>query len=128
MPRILVVDDDVTIRAMFSRALAKYGDVESAAGGEEALQLLGEKKFDAITLDLAMPRVDGFGVLARLGDKTAKNHETPVVVVTANPQDQAMAKSFHAGAILFVTKPVALIQLGALISMALTQRGGAKNK
>jgi CheY-like chemotaxis protein len=126
MPRILVVDDDVTIRAMFSRALSKLGEVEVAAGGEEALQLLEVKKFDAITLDLAMPRVDGFGVLARLGAKEAKNHSTPVVVVTANPQDQAMSKSFHAGAVLFLTKPVSILQLGAMVSMALSQAAHLK--
>ena len=126
MPRILVVDDDVTIRAMFSRALAKHGDVDQAAGGEEALKLLDAQKYDAITLDLAMPRVDGFGVLARLGASTAKNHASPVIVVTANPQDQAMARSFHAGAMLFLTKPVPIAQLSAMILMALSQ--GARPK
>lgn len=126
MPTILVVDDDVTIRAMFSRALSKLGEIVVAPGGEEALTLLGQKKFDAITLDLAMPRVDGFAVLARLGAKDSKNHATPVVVVTANPQDQAMSKSFHAGAVLFLTKPVSILQLGAMVSMALTQGANLK--
>jgi len=123
---ILVVDDDVTIRTMFSRALAKLGEVEVAPGGEEALQALDAKKFDVVTLDLAMPRVDGFAVLARLGETDAKNHATPVVVITANPQDQAMSKSFHAGAVLFLTKPVSLIQLGVMVSTALSQGASAK--
>jgi CheY-like chemotaxis protein len=126
MPSILVVDDDPAIRAMFVRTLAKHGDVDQAASGDEALELLARRRYDAITLDLAMPRVDGFGVLEQLGVATATNHSTPVFVVTANPQDQAMARSFHAGAMFFMTKPVSVLQLSTMVQMAMQQKPSKK--
>lgn len=122
MPSILVVDDDVSIRVMLARALAKLGDVDQACTGEEALRRLGEKLYDVVTLDLAMPKVDGFGVLEGLGAPTSKNHHTPVIVITAHPEDQAMTRVFHAGAMLFLTKPVAIGQLTTMVQMALRKK------
>lgn len=119
MPNILIVDDDQTIRSMFSRVLSKHGTIALAATGEEALSVLTATKFDAITLDLAMPKVDGFGVLDQLGSPHALNHATPVLIVTANPQDQAMTRTFEGGAMLFLTKPVSILQLSTFIEMAL---------
>jgi CheY-like chemotaxis protein len=122
MPAILVVDDDASIRAMFARALERLGDVEVAVNGDDALSKLSAKAYDAVTLDLAMPKVDGFAVLESLSAPSAKNHHTPVIVITANPQDQAMTKVFHAGAMLFLTKPAAIGQLVVMVQMALQKK------
>src|SRR5580693_8322436 len=60
VPKILLVDDDETLRSSLARFLINEGyAVESAACGEDALQMLGAYQFDAIVLDWALPDVSG---------------------------------------------------------------------
>ena len=121
MPSILVVDDDSTIRLMFSRALASLGDVEQAAGGMEALRLLGAKKYDIVLMDLNMPGVDGFAVLQALSAKPGPNRDTPVYVVTADTTDRARASALKR-AVFFLTKPVQISLLLTLLGAALGKK------
>src|SRR3990167_2416867 len=80
--RVLVVDDEEQIRRLIGVVLAEAGYVpDCAAGGEEALTKVGGNSFDLITLDLAMPGVDGWEVLERLERKSCS---PPVLVVSAN--------------------------------------------
>ncbi|HYF24983.1 MAG TPA: response regulator, partial [Baekduia sp.] len=81
-PRVLVCDDSSFMRRLLTQALREQGFdvVGEAADGDEALKLHTELRPDAMTLDLAMPGLDGIGVLRRLrGDGAA----LPVVVVSA---------------------------------------------
>jgi two-component system, chemotaxis family, chemotaxis protein CheY len=65
--RILVVDDDEAIRTMVAKILQRESfEVDTARDGQEAIEMLGENDYDAILLDLMMPRVDGFGVIEHL--------------------------------------------------------------
>lgn len=67
--RVLVVDDEPSIRLLVARALEKRGfDVDSATDGVEALQKLSEGHYDLLVLDLMMPRLDGLGVIENLSD------------------------------------------------------------
>jgi len=80
MPRILVIDDDEQVRRLFVRALEKAGYlVDSASCGKDGLRMLAEQEFDLLVLDLSMPELDGFEVLARLKDHPKV---PPVVVVS----------------------------------------------
>ena len=115
MSQLLIVEDDDSIRKMFVLALTKLADIDEAAGGETALQLLGRKKYDAILLDLNMAGVDGVAVLKALEVANATNHGTPVFVITAEPsvelREQARKRSRY-----FISKPVKIAVLQTLVA------------
>ncbi len=76
--RVLVVDDDATIRALLGSILRRRDlEVDEAADGQEALDLLRQNSYAVVLLDLLMPNVDGFGVL----DELESAISTPVVLV-----------------------------------------------
>src|SRR5207302_8126862 len=81
--RVVVVDDSALMRSIVARSLQRIGVqvVGSASGGEEALALCQRERPDAMTLDLAMPGLDGMGVLRALRAPGQAN--VPVVVVSA---------------------------------------------
>lgn len=78
--RILVADDDESVRGMLGRVLRQRGlEVDVASDGAEALGLLDAHTYSVILLDLLMPGVDGFGVLRAL--QGLENHALPIVLV-----------------------------------------------
>lgn len=92
MGRVLVVDDEESIRTLIDRVLSRQGfKVETAADGQRAIEKIAQGQFDAIVLDLMMPRVDGFSVLRHL---IATNPElvAKTVVATAFPRDATNAQ------------------------------------
>jgi CheY-like chemotaxis protein len=119
MTTILIVDDDPTIRAMFARALQGLGEVEQASNGADALRLLSAKKFSVVLLDLHMPVIDGFIILHTLATKAGPNRDTPVYVVTADISDQARIRALRRHAVFFLTKPVPIGTLVALVDSTL---------
>jgi len=102
--RVLVVDDSVFNRRSIGEILAQSPEIEvvgKAADGEEALRLVSNLKPDCITLDLEMPRMDGFTFLRILMTKMP----TPVVVVSSYSQKENVFKALELGALDFVAKP-----------------------
>jgi two-component system chemotaxis response regulator CheB len=102
--RVLVVDDSAFNRRSIGDMLSHSAEVEvvgKAADGEEALRLAALLKPDAITLDLEMPRMDGFTLLRILMSKMP----TPVIVVSSYAQKENVFKALELGAIDFVAKP-----------------------
>ena len=84
---ILLVEDDADLRKMYRVALMLGGfAVREAADGLDALMVLDREGADLVVLDLRMPRLTGFDVLA---DLRARNRHVPVVVVTALPGDHS---------------------------------------
>ena len=87
--RVLVVDDDESIRVLIQRLLGKHGFmVETASDGGVALEKLSKENYDALVLDLMMPRVDGFTVLRQL-ISSKPELVAKTVVATAYPKDVA---------------------------------------
>ncbi len=83
LKNVLIVDDDAVVRESVKEFLDKKSyHVETAAGGEEALEKITEKKPDIIILDLLMPEMDGFSVLSSLRDSEELS-TIPVIVITA---------------------------------------------
>ena len=119
MAGILIVDDDPTIRAMFTRALKGLGEIQQAANGAEALRMLGAKRYGVVLLDLHMPMVDGFVLLHTLGSKPGPNHDTPIYVITADTSDQARLRALRRHAVFMLTKPVPLATLTSLVDATL---------
>ena len=102
--RLLVVDDSAYNRRNIADVFADHPEVEvvgKAADGEEALQLVTILKPDVITLDLEMPRMDGFTFLRILMSKAP----TPVIVVSSYSQRENVFKALELGALDFVPKP-----------------------
>ena len=102
--RLLVVDDSAYNRRNIADVFAGHPEVEvvgKAADGEEALKLVTLLKPDAITLDLEMPRMDGFTFLRILMAKAP----TPVIVVSSYAQRENVFKALDFGALDFVAKP-----------------------
>jgi DNA-binding response OmpR family regulator len=119
MPSLLLVDDDPNIRAMFARSLQAHGEIDQAGGGGDALRLLGSKRYDIIMLDLHMPVIDGWVVLQMLANRPGPNRDTPVFIITADTSDRARVEALRRKAVFFLTKPVHLATLTALIESAL---------
>lgn len=106
--RLLVVDDSAYNRRNIADVFASYSEVEvvgKAADGEEALRLASLLKPDVITLDLEMPRMDGFTFLRILMSR----QPTPVIVVSSYSQKENVFKALELGALDFVAKPSAQI-------------------
>ncbi|WP_455366413.1 GGDEF domain-containing response regulator [Kaarinaea lacus] len=105
-PRLLIVDDSATIRATLSRAVGDEFDALEATNGEEALQLLeSDQDIDLVVTDLAMPRLDGYGLIKRMRDHpTSRLINMPVIVVTGANDTEAREKAFIAGANDFIAK------------------------
>jgi signal transduction histidine kinase/DNA-binding response OmpR family regulator len=100
---VLVIDDEPPVRELMQRFLAREGfRVVTAAGGEEGVRLAREARPDAITLDVMMPGMDGWAVLAAL-KADPETMDIPVVMLTII-DDKSMG--FALGAADYVTKPV----------------------
>ncbi len=102
-PTILVVDDDQTVREVMERYLAREGfSVVTASGGHEGLRLARELQPAAITLDVMMPDLDGWTVLAAIkGDPTLA--DIPVILVTIVDEKN---RGYSLGATDYMVKPI----------------------
>ena len=113
---VLVVDDDAAARDVLSRILASEGyKVYTAADGEQALHIASEVRPMAITLDVLMPRMDGWSVLARL-QADLELRAIPVIVISI-VSDRTLGAAL--GAAAYLQKPV---QREQLVAALLSQR------
>ncbi len=114
--RILVVDDQAANLRVVSALLTREGyHVITAANGEEALASYAESVPDMILLDMMMPGMDGFEVLAALREQEPPLR-VPVVFVTAAHDRDLLLRAFDAGAVDYVTKPFLPEELLARVS------------
>jgi len=119
--RVLVVDDDVQVRAVLARQLQTYGvEVETAPGGAQAMSRLSHERFDALLLDLDMPGVTGLDVLLHV-QRAAPN--LPVVVVTGTFEAERIE-----GAMAVLPKPVDGWSLRTALVEALRGKPGASGR
>jgi len=103
--RILAVDDDLGSLGVLGGLLQSHYEVLVAASGERALQIaLIEPKPDLILLDVLMPGMDGYDVLARLRDNPA-TRAIPVIFVTGLDSTEDEKKGLELGAVDYITKP-----------------------
>ncbi|HSC87867.1 MAG TPA: response regulator, partial [Polyangiaceae bacterium] len=102
--KVLVVDDSAVNRRSISEMLSGVPGVRvvgKAANGEEALRLVHVTEPDVVTLDLEMPRMDGFTFLRILMAK----RPLPVLVISSYSQKENVFKALELGAVDFVAKP-----------------------
>lgn len=126
--RILVVDDEATIRSLLQDLLSDEGyDIVEAKTGREALSVAVQQKPDLILTDVRLPDLTGLEVLERL--KTARS-TIPVVLMTAFGTSNTAIRGMQLGAMDYITKPFELDELVATIHKVLredVQQQGAEN-
>jgi two-component system response regulator MprA len=111
--RILVVDDEPAVQNALFRALTlEHYDVTNACDGVQALERLGAAAFEAIILDIAMPRMDGLEVCKRMREG---GDSTPVLILTAHGEVDDRVAGLDAGADDYLIKPFALRELLARV-------------
>ena len=118
--RVLVVDDEQSMRELLGIMLRQVGyDVTLADGGEAAVESLRTETFDLVITDLRMRKVDGIAVL-----RAAKEHSprTVVLVVTAFASTETAVEAMKLGAYDYVTKPFKLDELKLTIANALERK------
>ena len=100
---VLIIDDESEIRESLETLLELEGfEVESAASGEDGLLRLGERTFDLVLLDLALPGRDGMEVLAEIHTHDSR---LPVIMITAYGTVENAVRAMQSGAANFVQKP-----------------------
>jgi two-component system KDP operon response regulator KdpE len=117
--RILVVDDEPQIRRFLRTSLGAQGyEVAEVASGSEALAALEGEAPDLVILDLGLPDMDGFEVLAKARAKTL----APVIVLSIRGDERGKVRALDLGADDYVTKPFGMDELLARVRTALRHR------
>ena len=118
--RVLIVDDEKSMRDLLTITLEKAGyDVTAAEGGEAAIEAIRKDSFDTIITDLRMPRVDGMQVLRAARDLSP---ETAVIVVTAVASTETAVEAMKLGAYDYITKPFKLDEVDLVIKNGLERK------
>ena len=103
--RVLVVDDDEVIRQLIAVNLQLEGfEVATAVDGQDCLEKVSTVRPDVITLDIMMPRLDGWVTAVRLREDPG-TAGIKVVMITARAQDQDIQRGHEIGVDAYVTKP-----------------------
>ena len=104
-PKVLVVDDSISIRKYVQRFLDRTGyEVETAPDGMEALNIMGRIKFDAVITDLEMPVMHGYDLIAEM-KRTPALMNVPVIVLTSRAGEKHRQKAIDMGAQDYLVKP-----------------------
>lgn len=119
--KVLIVDDEPTLRLGFAYALSnKTTVVETASNGRQALQRLSNVTFDIVILDLRMPELDGTAVIYEL---RLQGSEIPIVLCSAAMTSNAALHAIRQGVVDFLLKPVCPADLRDVIQYVLNPGG-----
>ena len=119
MARILVVDDEKLIRTMICELLRHAGhEVEGAPNAFRALEILGDRRFDLLLLDVMMPNMDGYELMSTIREDAAFS-EVPVIAVTALDDEKNKQRIRDLGFFAHVAKPFEGKHLLAVVERAL---------
>ena len=123
LSKILIVEDDATIRTLLEMALlgAGFKDVKSSARGDEGLDAIKRTKPDLVLLDLMLPGLDGFAIAKRIREMPELS-ATKIIMLTARTQNEDIVRGLSCGADDYVTKPFDRLVLLARVR-AVLRRG-----
>lgn len=104
--RLLIVDDISATRRVIITLLRKIGitDITEATNGQEGWDILQEQTFDLVLCDLAMPVMDGFGLLEKIRSD-AKLSDLPFIMITASDDQKAIIKAIKGKVSQYIVKP-----------------------
>lgn len=121
--RILIAEDEPNLRAVVKKTLEKnHYSVDACVDGEEALYYLSLADYDAVILDIMMPKTDGLTVLKQLR-QSGKN--TPVLLLTARDSVEDRVKGLDSGADDYLIKPFAMDELLARLRVMLRREANS---
>ena len=122
MSRLLLIDDDPALLELLGDYLGRLGhEVEGVTDGTTGLDRLEASKADLVVLDVTMPGLDGWRVLARIRALS----RVPVIMLTARADEPDVLRGFAGGADDYVTKPFSFAQLAARIGAVLERASPA---
>ncbi len=120
--RVLVVDDNEDNRTILERRLVRQGyNVECAENGSRALQMISDRAFDLVLLDIMMPEVDGYEVLQKVKDDP-RTRDIPVIMISALDDLGSIVRCIEHGAEDYLPKPFDPTLLKARISASLEKK------
>ncbi len=116
-PRVLVVDDEESIRELLSKmlAMAEY-DVETAPDGRMGIERLRQQQYDLLISDLKMPNVDGLSLIREARHLAAS---MPVLIITGYSSEQSAIEAVNLGVTGYLTKPFRAPQVLAATARAI---------
>ncbi|MFC0131461.1 diguanylate cyclase [Massilia eurypsychrophila] len=118
LPRVLIADDNHDMRAYLKALLEPHAEVSVCADGEAAFALLQRQPVDLLVSDVMMPRLDGFGLIARIRADPALG-ALPVMLLSARAGEEAKVEGLQAGADDYMVKPFAATELLARVQRQL---------
>lgn len=118
--RILLVDDEASLRMLLRRYLERDGYlVVEAVDGADALQRLAEQPFDLAVIDIMMPRVDGFDLVRQIRSQS----DLPVIILTGRGEESSRVAGLELGADDYMVKPFSMPELVARVRARLRRPG-----
>jgi two-component system, OmpR family, response regulator len=115
-PRILLVDDELSVQKLLTYPLRKEGyDVIPALDGREALDRLREDNFDLVVLDVMLPRMDGFDVCRAIRSRST----VPIIMLTAKTEETDKVHGLELGADDYITKPFSVREFRSRVKAVL---------
>ena len=123
--RLLVVEDEKKLNELITKKLKKeYYGVDSCFDGEEAIRYVEATEYDAVILDIMLPKFDGFEVIKRI---RAKKNKVPILLLTARDNIDDKVKGLDYGADDYLVKPFAFDELLARIRVMLRRTSNNVN-
>jgi DNA-binding response OmpR family regulator len=115
-PRILLVDDELSVQKLLAYPLRKEGyDVIAALDGREALERLRDDNFDLVVLDVMLPRMDGFDVCRAIRSRST----VPIIMLTAKTEETDKVLGLELGADDYITKPFSVREFRSRVKAVL---------
>ncbi len=125
MTRILVIEDDPSIRMGLEDTLAAKGyEVEVVGRGAEGAERAISGRFDLVVLDVMLPDIDGFEVCRRIRSTRGPSRRVPVIILSARGAELDRVRGLELGADDYVTKPFSLMELLARVASVLRRAQG----
>jgi type IV pilus assembly protein PilB len=124
--RVLVVDDDRSMKLLIKKALEKVPapmDIEMASDGVEALACIEKQAPDLVITDVMMPRMDGFALCERLR-ADIRTAFVPIIILTGNADEDSRTKGYLIGTDDYITKPFTIPELNARVMRLLRRTYG----
>lgn len=120
---VLIVDDDESVLTMLYKVIRSAGmEAQTVPGGEQALELVRERPFDLILLDVNLRGMDGFQVIQELRGRGVK---TPIIIVSGRKEDYDTLYGLDIGADDYITKPFNPVVLAAKVKALIRRSRGS---
>ncbi|MDD3669120.1 MAG: SpoIIE family protein phosphatase [Alphaproteobacteria bacterium] len=121
--RVLIIDDDPSTQTVLARLLdvLGVGSADIAGSGRAGLERIKSCRPDLVILDLTMPGMDGYGVMQKIKSDPA-TRDIPILIQTASDNRETREKTFRAGAVDFISKPINPLEFFARVRVQLENR------